>query len=67
MSRSARKEARELMRAAQHQGWTVTTTGGNHWKWISPSGSIFYSSGSPSDVHAARAVLRDLRRRGFRA
>jgi predicted RNA binding protein YcfA (HicA-like mRNA interferase family) len=62
---SNRKEMREVIRRAQRQGWTITQTGGDHLKWVSPSGSVVFCSSTPSDRRAMKNHTSMLRRHGF--
>jgi hypothetical protein len=59
------KEYAVLIKQAAKQGWSVTTTGGNHLKWVSPTGEFFFTSLTSSDKRSIQYVKRDLRLRGF--
>ncbi len=61
-------DIRDVIKAAQQQGWIVETTARNHWKFVPPSreqGGPFYHSGTPSDVRAIRNLISMLRRAGL--
>lgn len=64
--RITNREYRHLATVAQDQGWTVTLTHGNHLKWVSPTGSVYFSASSPSDFRALKNLRSDLARRGLR-
>ena len=61
---SARKEIKEMIKAARKAGWIVTLTNGGHWKWQNPNGDIFYSALTPSDRRALLNMKAYLRRMG---
>ena len=65
MATSKAKDLAVLQEQAEQQGWKVTLTKGNHFKWVSPTGNVFFSSSTPSDINAVNQVRRDLKRRGF--
>lgn len=55
----------DLIKQAQKQGWSIDRTKNNHYKWLSPLGRFFFSSGTPSDHRALKNIQRDLRKYGF--
>jgi predicted RNA binding protein YcfA (HicA-like mRNA interferase family) len=59
------KDIAKLMKEAEKQGWTVSMTKGDHFKWMSPLGGLFYSSQTPTDHRAINNLKRDLRVNGF--
>lgn len=59
------KEITRLAKEAIRQGWDVSKTNGGHLKWVSPSGSFFYSALTPSDPRSLKNIQRDLRVNGF--
>jgi hypothetical protein len=59
------KEVTQLIREAVNQGWTVTKTKGEHFKWVSPLGVVVFSSQTPSDRRAIMNLKQDLKKRGF--
>ena len=61
-----RVRVKEATRLAREQGWTVTKTNKNHWKFVSPHGDIVVTSSTPSDWRTERNFLARLRRAGFR-
>jgi hypothetical protein len=65
MAGSTNKDMSVLMDQASKQGWVITPTSKGHYKWVSPLGSLFFSSSTPSDNQAVNQVRRDLKRRGF--
>lgn len=55
-----------ILRAAQHQGFTVRQTRRGHWMVRNPQGRVVtVFSGSASDRRALRNGLAQLRRAGF--
>ena len=65
MSLGTSKEYSVLIKQALKQGWNVTTTRGNHLKWVSPTGEFFFTALTTSDKRSIQYVKRDLRLRGF--
>jgi hypothetical protein len=65
MAGATNKDMAVLMRQAEEQGWAITITGKNHYKWVHPLHGLFFSSSTPSDNQAVNQVRRDLTRRGF--
>jgi hypothetical protein len=65
MAGATNKDMAVLMRQAEEQGWDITLTGKNHYKWMHPLHGLFFSSSTPSDNQAVNQVRRDLTRRGF--
>ena len=59
------KDLNSLMAQAGEQGWSVIHTGGNHIKWIAPSGAIVFSGSTNSDKRAILNIQRELRFKGF--
>ena len=55
----------KIIRAAEQQGWEVTTTRKNHILFVAPSGARKPFSGTPSDVKAIRNHLAWMKRQGF--
>jgi len=63
---SARKELKEIVRAAETQGWRVEQRRGGHLFFYAPDGKNIVTSGStPSDSRALRNLIAQLRRHGF--
>lgn len=61
------KPLQDLYRAARKQGWTVETSGGNHIRWLPPSGGRpVYSANSTRDNREAMNVRAKLRRAGLK-
>jgi hypothetical protein len=59
------KEVQVLIKEARNQGWAVERTRGDHYKWLSPRGTFFFSASTPSDRRALLNLKRDLRVNGF--
>ena len=59
------KELHQLIKEAECQGWSVSKTAKSHYKWLSPLGNFFFSSGTPSDHRALKNIKKDLARYGF--
>jgi hypothetical protein len=62
---SNNKEISKLIREAQRQKWVIVKTKSNHIKWKSPLGGMVFSSCTPSDPHALRNIVDDLKKKGF--
>jgi hypothetical protein len=60
------KDYRSLFRLAEAQGWEHTRTGKDHHKFVSPSGEIVVTSGTPSDRRALDNFRAQLKRHGLR-
>lgn len=59
------KETRALLRELRKGGFTVETTGGRHYRVISPHGQKAFLPRTPSDSRALKNALADLKRIGF--
>ena len=59
------KPVKNLVKAAERQGWAVTLRKGGHLKWQAPSGYVYFSSATPSDHRAIKNLTADLRRAGL--
>jgi hypothetical protein len=63
---SAKKELKEIVKAAEGQGWKVKTNKKGHSMFYAPDGiNIVTAGGTPSDHRAVANLLSDLRRNGF--
>lgn len=60
-----RKDYEQLVTQAKSQGWEVSRTKANHYRWRSPLGAMFFSSATPSDYRGLKNLKRDLRINGF--
>ena len=58
------KDLHVLIEQAESQGWVISPTKNGHYKWVSPTGNLFFSSSTPSDSNAIHQIRRDLTRRG---
>jgi hypothetical protein len=58
---------RALARKARRKGWTITTTGGGHLAWTSPSGAVIYTPSSPSESRGYLNTRAQFRRAGLAA
>lgn len=63
--RAARKVLRPLLRELLAQGWSLSLTGSNHIRAMSPSGELVFMPLTPSDGRAIHNMLPQLRRAGF--
>jgi predicted RNA binding protein YcfA (HicA-like mRNA interferase family) len=64
---SAKKELKEIVKAAEEQGWRVKTTKRGHSMFLAPDGiNKVTAGGTPSDHRAVANLLGDLRRYGFK-
>lgn len=59
------KDLRDVQRAAEAAGWTVTATRKHHLKWTAPGGAMVFSSSTPSCSRNKQNTLKDLRRYGL--
>lgn len=59
-----RREARRIVKRLQRAeyGCTVTSTKSGHWKVTRPGCQPVYVSSTPTDHHAVRNILGDIRR-----
>ena len=63
----AKKELKEIVKAAEEQGWQVKTNKQGHPMFYAPDGiNIVTAGGTPSDHRAIANLLSDLRRNGFK-
>ncbi len=64
---SAKKEFKEVIAAAEKQGWRCDQSGkGGKWKLYAPDGTgIVHASATPSARRAVDNLVADLRRDGF--
>ena len=62
-----RSNYKSVFKKARRQGWTVTITGGCHWKLVppNPDAKIIYTARTPSDYRAFANFLSDMKRSGF--
>ena len=58
-------DMRNLMACAESQGWTVTRTGGDHYRWQGPCGQLVFSASTPSDRRGLSNLRATLRREGL--
>lgn len=58
---------RQIVEAAQAQGWTANRTEKNHWRLTPPDRTkqIVIFSGSPGDNRAIRNFIATMRRNGL--
>lgn len=62
----AKKELKEIVKAAEEQGWRAKTTKKGHLMLFAPDGiNKVTASGTPSDHRALDNLLSNLRRYGF--
>jgi len=58
-------DLRELMACAEAQGWVVTRTPGDHYRWRGPAGQLVFSASTPSDRRSIKNLRSYLRREGL--
>jgi predicted RNA binding protein YcfA (HicA-like mRNA interferase family) len=64
---AAKKELKEIVKAAEKQGWRVETTKKGHLKFLAPDGiNGLTTGGTPSEHRAIANLLASLRRYGFK-
>lgn len=64
---SAKKELKEIRKAAEKQGWRVKDLKSGHLMFLAPDGiNKVTVAGTPSDHHALGNELSRLRRYGFK-
>ena len=56
---SLQGEIKKIIRATERRGWRHEM-GGRHHKLIHPSGAVVAISVSPSCIHAAKNIIRDI-------
>jgi hypothetical protein len=59
------RDVLDLVELAEGQGWTVTTTSGQHTKFVSPGGELVYGHGTASDWRSILDLRARLRRAGL--
>ena len=59
------KAYQDLLEIAASQGWTLERRTNNHLRWISPTGTKVFSSGTPSDHRAVQNLKKDLKKNGL--
>jgi hypothetical protein len=59
------KDMEKVAKRAQKAGWTITISGGNHLKWLSPDGKTMLVSSRTGSYRAWKNFRADLRRAGF--
>jgi predicted RNA binding protein YcfA (HicA-like mRNA interferase family) len=63
---SAKKELKEIVKAAEKQGWRVKQTKKGHLMFLAPDGvNKLTTGGTPSEHRAIDNLLASLRRYGF--
>lgn len=62
---TARREARQLARKAEKQGWIVELSRGGHLKYKAPDGTIHFFSSTPSDTRAMKNQISVMSKHGF--
>lgn len=63
---SAKKDLKEVVAAAERQGWRVEATKKGHLKFFAPDAeNIVTTGGTPSDHRALANLIARLRRYGF--
>lgn len=60
----ASKEMVQLARRLERQGWAVSRTKRDHYRFVSPDGTIVYAPGTPSDHRSIHNVIAKLKRTG---
>lgn len=64
---SAKKELKEIRKAAEEQGWRTKDLKGGHVMYLAPDGvNKVTAPGTPSARSSIDHLLADLRRYGFR-
>lgn len=59
------KDLKDLVRAAERQGFTVKHTRKRHLQFISPTGKVVTAGGTLSDHRAVANIRSYLRKAGF--
>lgn len=54
-----------LVKAAKAQGWTVSYTGGGHYKFQSPTGAVVFTASTPGRSRALANTKALLKRNGL--
>lgn len=63
---SRKKEANQLTKLAEGQGWVVTHTRNGHVKYVSPDGEIVIGSATPGGGRSTLNTRARLMRAGLR-
>lgn len=59
------KDMNALVKAAEKQEWTVSYTGGGHYKFKSPTGAVVFTSSTPGRSRALTNTKALLKRNGL--
>lgn len=60
---SGKKDLQQLIREKRHAGWSVTSTGSHHYRWVLlETGAIVFSPSTPGDRRSFQNVVAKLRR-----
>lgn len=59
------RDFRQVVRIAKAQGWRVEFTKKNHVRFLSPTGQMVVTSGTPSDHRTVANLIGQLRRQGL--
>lgn len=59
---SPNRDMQDLCVEASHAGWTVARTGGDHIRFLAPSGAIVFGASTPSDRYATTNCRAELSR-----
>jgi predicted RNA binding protein YcfA (HicA-like mRNA interferase family) len=62
---TARREARQLAKRAEQQGWTVDLSNGGHLRFKAPDGKILFFSSTPSDSRSMKNQISVMKKHGF--
>lgn len=57
-----KRDLHKLIEQVVARGWEVAKTSGGHLRWKHPSGSIVFTSSTPSDRRALKNIETHLRR-----
>lgn len=60
-----KKRIKKLIEIAERQGWTVTLTGSNHWKFTNPRGQCCFTPLTPGSYRGVKNTGSQLRRLGL--
>lgn len=62
---TARREARQLAKKAEQQGWVIDLTKGGHLRYKAPNGKILFFSSTPSDARSLKNQVSLMSKNGF--
>lgn len=56
----SKKEIKQLRVEAEKEGWVITLTRGNHYRWAKGK-TVFFTASTPSDYRAIKNIRQHLK------